>query len=316
MKRLLFVADPARAGSYVIRARTIAERLASRGYPVEVFFFEGRRSLPALWWKLRAADVVFCVKHFPAAAAAAFALSGRKAIYDCIDNFHFGTAYAYHGGRRHISAYITNNESHRRYVEANIAQPGQRTCVIEHHHSNLSRQRKPFAGVRTIGYVGNPKDFAIGEPFRRWAAEQGFELKVDHDPHMSNEQAVAANLELDLFLMLLPQATEQGPEAERLARVVNFKPAQKILLPFSLGIPAICAPYQAYLDAITAAGLSPKDFLFATTEAQLRELVLKVADPAQRTWVQGLIERQATVAECYHLDRIVEKYEALIRDSA
>ncbi|AXQ29903.1 hypothetical protein D0B54_14990 [Solimonas sp. K1W22B-7] len=310
-KKVLFISNPAKYASYYMRAETIANRLRSEGYETEIFLWHGVRDAISLLRAIFRADAVISVKFFGRGMAPLLALSRRKMIYDCVDNFDFD-GFAYRHGRRFISDYVVNNGLHRDFIAREVALPGQPVTVIEHHHSNFARQLRHAGTSKVIGYIGNRHDYGVGDGFSVWCEQRGLHLYVNHSTSLSNAEAISENLKLDVYFMLLPTAASSEKEAKRLGYVRDFKPAQKILLPFSLGIPTICAPYHAYFEAVRAAGYDVGDFLFVETEDELRSAIDRITDPANAAWLAELIERQKIVAENYHLDTIIEKYKKLI----
>jgi len=93
---------------------------------------------------------------------------------------------------------------------------------------------------------------------------------------------------------------------------MKFKPAQKILLPFSLGIPTVLAPYSSYIDAVNEAGYDVKDFLMAESEDELITELTRLLrfSPSE---LQGLIQRQKEVAALFTLEKMCEKYKAMFK---
>ena len=310
--RVLFIANPAKLASYYMRAETIANRLREDGFEVDIFLWHGWRDSLALFRAARRADCVISVKLIRRSMIPSLLLAGRKLVYDCVDNFNFREGFAYGAGRRWISEFIVNNGLHRDFIAREFALPGQPVSVIEHHHSNFARASREGSLPTVVGYIGNPRDYAVSEAFEPWCNERGLRLYVNHNIALSNEEAIRENLKLDVYFMLLPVESADAAETERLRHVKNFKPAQKILLPFSLGMPTICAPYHAYVEAVRAAGFEKQDFIFVETEAELRAAIDKIRDPANAGWLQELIARQKKVAENYHLDKIIGKYRDLV----
>lgn len=312
-KRVLFITDPGKFGSYYMRAETIAKRLQKDGYEAEIFLWHGIRDLVSLLCAVIRADAIISVKFFGKTMAPAFFLARKKIIYDCVDNFDFDHNFAYKNGQNLISNYVVNNKLHHEFVARKIVRNNQRVSIIEHHHSNFFRQTKEAGPIKTVGYIGNPHDYGVSSAFSAWCASRDIELYVNHSVSMSNEEAISENLKLDVYFMLLPASPANNmKEAARLSYVKDFKPAQKILLPFSLGIPTICAPYHAYFEAVRAAGFESEDFLFVETENELQAAVDKIKNPSNSEWLLGLIDRQKKVAENYHLDTVIEKYKKVI----
>lgn len=237
---------------------------------------------------------------------------GKRIVFDCVDNFLFDTHPPYAKGKELVDVFITNNARHREFVTDKLRLEPSRVIVIEHYHSNVRRVLKPWIGLNTVGYVGQEYYCTLGTPFFEQLKQRGITFHWGNPNVLGDDNAVAETSKMDCFIVYFRPPVGGGEEDQAARQVLEFKPAQKILLPFSLGIPTIFSPYYSYMAAIEKTGLSAADFLVVNSEDDVLRHIDWLRDAANAGEVEQLIRRQQRVAENFSLDRVLAKYESAL----
>jgi hypothetical protein len=235
----------------------------------------------------------------------------RRVIFDCIDNYNFfEPRSAYQSGRKYIDSFITSNNDHRDFLVQKLQLPAEKVCVIEHHHTNFRGTKKPWQGVRVAGYIGLDAHFSLSNETRNALQAMGISFYLANPTN--NESALRDFLKLDCTLVYFDPANPHPLLRDSCEYVLKFKPANKILTPFALGIPVVFLPNPSYMHVLDLAGYGPEDFLVASNEVELLRRIVWLNDSANETKILQLLERQKKVASLFTLDKILDKYEQLL----
>ena len=260
------------------------------------------------------ADVVVIVKDGPQRLARALRRMGRRVVFDCVDNFEFETHWAFQKGAP-IDAYLVNNERHRSAVSALTGVPESRVYSVPHHHSNFGNHLRSREAIRTVGYVGKESNASFSVDLIEWFTNQDLEFAPCYRPVVTNEDAISETGRLDIFVVPNdPSEVPVGKNQRWKERALAFKPAQKIMLPFSMRIPTVFYPFQSFLSAIETAGYLPDDFLVAADDATIRERIGWILRHRGTVILAELLDRQMKVAEQFAIGRITERYADVLRE--
>ena len=308
---VVFLTTSSSTGSHFMRSDTIARRLRARGHNAASIIISSRKQLLTAAATLRFRTIVF-VKWFNIPFARLLRSLGKRIIFDCVDNFELETHPPYVKGTDLVDLFITNNELHREFILSRLKlQPG-RVIVIEHHHSNVQGRSNTWSGLKVAGYVGQRYYCNLSERFFELLADRGIEFYWGDANAVTNEQAVSETAKVDCFIAYFSPTAAPDSTDDQSQQTINFKPAQKILLPFALGIPTIFYPYYSYLAAIRVAGETESEFLIARTEDDVIRHVDWLRDRSNEPRVRRLIAKQLRVADEFSLDKILSKYERAV----
>lgn len=307
--RVLFLSKHSRVGSNVIRGKTVSKQLKSMGVKCANVTFKQFRLLKPYY--LASYDIFVFVKRVDLEILKLLKAKGKTTVADTIDNFDFEHESLWSSENVYTDYYIANTRDHLEFLHTRFGIEHHRLFVIEHHHSNLDNVTKKVETIKVVGFIGAKEQFAHTEKLEAFCKAKDLELYFSEKVPSTNEDAVAEAMKLDCFIVNVDKNIEYKSK-NIYDFVMKFKPAQKILLPFSLGVPTVLAPYSSYIDAIAEAGYDVNDFLMADNEDELVDALTRLLNFTPEE-LQTLIRRQKEVAACFTLEKIGEKYIAMFK---
>jgi len=302
--KVLFLSKHSRIGSNIIRGKTVAKQLSLMGLVTSNITYKIFKILRAYY--LHKYDVFVFIKRIDLELAKLLKENGKVVVIDTVDNYEFESGPLWSEENTYVDYYIANTKVHKEFLHKQFSIPNENIFIIEHHHSNLFNVTKEVKSIKTIGFIGEKQQFKKSDKLISLLQKRKLDFYMPEKSPTTNEDAVAETLKLDCFILNLNKDLDKT-QNNLIEYMIKFKPAQKILLPFSIGIPTILTPYVSYIEAIESAGYSKEEFLFASNEDELIAKIDKLLnfDPEE---LKSLIKKQKKVASLFKIENIAKKY--------
>lgn len=300
--RILFISSNKRNGSSIMRADTISNSLNSFG--ITSTYIGIKKLKYCKHYYLNKYDIFIFIKKIDLKIVKSIKKAKKITIVDTIDNFNFNSEPYIE--KDYIDYYIANTNDHKKFLHNHLKIGTSKIFIIPHHHSNLNNLEKKITTYKTFGFIGEKTYFQNSKKLTDFFNNKNLDFYIPDKSPISNKEAVEETLKLDCFIL------NTNPNILRKSGniydyIIKFKPAQKILLPFSLGIPTILTPLSSYKDAILESGYKVEEFLMASSEDELiieLNKFLKFSDEEKN----NLIFKQKQVASNYTLEKISKMY--------
>ncbi len=302
--KVLFLSKHSRIGSNIIRGKTVAQKLSSEGVVTSNITYKIFKILKAYY--LYKYDVFVFIKRIDLELAKLLKERGKIVVIDTVDNYEFENGSLWSKENKYVDYYIANTKVHQDFLYEKFAIDYKKSFIIEHHHSNLHNVTKKVNIIKTIGFIGEKQQFEKSEKLASLLKKKNLNFYMPDRSPTTNEDAVAETLKLDCFILNLNKELDKT-QNNLIEYMIKFKPAQKILLPFSIGIPTVLTPYVSYIEAIESAGYNKEDFLFASNEDELIIQIEKLLN-FDTEELNILIEKQKKVASLFTIDEVSKKY--------
>lgn len=302
--KVLFLSKHSRVGSNVIRGKTISRQLSSMGLISSSITYKQFKIFKAYY--LRRYDIFVFIKRIDLDLAKTVKEAGKVVVSDTIDNYEFETGSLWSNENVYVDYYIANTRDNQDFLYERFNIPYEKSFIIEHHHSNLKGITKEIETFKTIGFIGAHEQFKKSDKLLNFIKSKNLTFYIPEKTPSKNKDAVAETLKLDCFILNIDENLENIKE-NRLEYILKFKPAQKILLPFSMGIPTVLAPYSSYIDAIHEADYDVDEFLMASNEDELISQITRLLNFTHEER-NDLIQKQKKVASLFTLEEVSKKY--------
>lgn len=303
--RVLFLSKHSKVASNVMRGQTVAKKLSSMGIKTSNITFKRFKIFKKHY--LHKYDIFIFIKRLDLELAKGIKKHGKTIVVDIVDNYDFDKESLWSKENIFVDYYIANTQEHQNFTSTRFNINPERIFVIEHHHSNLHNITKKVEAITTVGFIGASEQFNKSEKLMKFLNNNNnLNFYIPEKSPVSNKEAVDETSKLDCFILNVDKNIENSTE-NIYDYILKFKPAQKILLPFSIGIPTVLAPYTSYIEAVNEAGYSIDEFLMASNEDELIANITKLLN-FNSEQLNDLIEKQKKVASLFTLEEVSKKY--------
>lgn len=302
--RVLFLSKHSKIASNVMRGKTVSKQLSSMEIKTSSITFKIFKIFKKYY--LYKYDIFVFIKRLDLELAEVIKKHGKTIVVDIVDNYDFDKESLWSKDNSFVDYYIANTQAHRNFTSKRFNINSERIFVIEHHHSNLNNITKKVEAIKTVGFIGASEQFNKSERLMKFLNNHNLNFYIPEKSPISNKEAVDETLKLDCFILNVDKNIKNSAE-NIYDYILKFKPAQKILLPFSIGIPTILAPYISYIEAVNEADYSIDEFLMASNEDELIANITKLLN-FNSEQLNDLIEKQKKVASMFTLEEVSKKY--------
>lgn len=293
MRRTVLVTYNQRTGSQHMRGWAVYDALKRAGRDVHIVTNDNLKDAP-----IDRSSTVIIVKTIISETIAHCKKRGAYMVYDIIDNWNWKTL------TMGWNAIIASNNEHAKFMAKHHK---GKIVTIPHLHTNVSRKRISNTDIKTIGYIGMDKQFALTKEMQTFCAKSGLQWhqSAGGDP----VQTETETLKLDLGLIYATSAmSELGLNFEY---VMKYKPATKLTNYFSYGVPALFNPTVAFMEVVDQ---DPKlKYLVVNSPGEMYNKINELR--AKPEIYKDLSDRCFALAERYHLDNAPKYYDLLTTKS-
>ena len=272
-----------------MRGWAIYDSLKRAGMDVHIVTNDNLKAAP-----IEKGTVVVIVKTIIPETIAYCKKRGAYMVYDIIDNWNWKAL------TMGWNCVIASNFEHAKFLTRHHK---GKVVVIPHLHTNVDRKRISSTEIKTVGYIGMDKQFAITNEMQIFCAKSGLQWhqSAGGDP----VQTETETLKLDLGLIYAtPAMTALGLNYEY---VMKYKPATKLTNYFSFGVPALFNPTVAFMEAIDP---DPKlKYLVVNSPSDIYKKINELR--ANPEMYKSLADKVFVLAEKYHLDNAPKFYKML-----
>ena len=263
---------------------------------------------------LKKADIIWIIKSFDEELAKRAKKFGKIVVFDPVDNFQWDADHC-KTHSKYVDAIIAGSFKHKKKLEELSKKP---VYYVQHHHSNHYNKVKQIDKIKTIGYLGQPFQFEIQQEIDNYCSKHNLKFFSKSPTKKHAEEA----MKLDLFIIFIDLDKKRTKKKvdkvhhnyvdNNLDNILDFKPAQKFLLPLSVGVPCVSVPYSSYKDVTKEALGDENAYPFVNNKVEALVLMEKIRTNKQ--YRDELIAKGLRIANRFNVHMAVVDYFEVCND--